>query len=201
MKTIKVLSLVAVSLFVSSASAVSLYMEPLVGGQFSGQLKTSSTDKASFSTYVYGGRIGLDLHSFVFGAEYMGDKSVSVKFDAPNTWGSSSTTGTMSNNNYGAFIGLDLLSSLRLIGTFFIKSDANVTHSTSGTQDLNSDLSGYGYKGELSIRVLSHLSLGLSYYYTLYTKQKDNINNTSSAMVPVGNVHAVMATVSVPFGL
>lgn len=207
MRQFQTLSLLAFIFFVSSASA-NVLLEPIVGGQFSGQVaspfKGSTADTGNFSSVVYGARLGLDLSGFLIGAEYLGDNNVSVKFDGPNGWGTSSTNAIMSNTSYGGFLGIELMNplTLRLIGTFFAVSRAHVTHTdATGTIDSDTDLSGYGYKGEISTRVAHFITLGVAYYQMIYTDAKDNLTNTSSVPVPVGTQHAVMTQISIPFEL
>jgi tetrahydromethanopterin S-methyltransferase subunit B len=203
MNKFKLVSLVALGLWVSSASAMDILIEPLVAGQFSGGLKESTSDSGSFTSVAYGGRLGLDFHGLLLGGEYLANNEMSVKMDGPNTWGSSSTTGKISNTNYGGFLGVELMHPLaiRLIGTFFAASSGHFTHETNGTIDADKTLKGYGYKGEISTRIAHYLSLGVSYYYLVFTKATDNMNNTTSTLSPVANQHAVMAQISIPLEL
>ena len=200
MNKFKLVSLVALSLWVCSASAMDILIEPLVAGQFSGGLKESNSDSGSFTSVAYGGRLGFDFHGLLLGGEYLANNEMSVKIDGPNTWGSSSTTGKISNTNYGGFLGIELMHPLaiRLIGTFFAASSGHFTHETNGTMDADKTLKGYGYKGEVSTRIAHYLSLGVSYYYLVFTKATDNTNNTTSTLSPVANQHAVMAQISIP---
>jgi hypothetical protein len=173
-------------------------IEPLVGGQFSGAMK--STDTGNFTALVYGGRIGLDFHEFQLGGEYLGDNNMNASIGGPNSWGSGATSITLSNANYGGFLAVEMMQplALRLIGTFFAVSEAKFTHRTAGSTDADQTLKGYGYKAEISTRLSHYVDLGVAYYYLVYPKSTDNLNGTTSTLVPVGNQHAVMVHLSFP---
>lgn len=200
MTKLKLFFLVALGVWVSSAAASDILIEPLVAGQFSGGLKESTSNNGSFTSVAYGGRVGLDFHGFMIGGEYLANNEMSVKIDGPNSWGSSSTTGKISNTNYGGFLGVELMHPLavRLIGTFFASSSGHFTHETNGVTDADKTLKGYGYKGEISTRFAHYLNLGVAYYYLVYTKSTDNSTSTTSTLAPVANQHAVMAQISIP---
>lgn len=190
--------------FVPFAHA-NIMIEPIVGGQFSSEvtasLKKAAPDTGSFSSLIYGGRLGFDFSGFLIGAEYLGADNVSVKFDGPNGWGSLATNATMSNKNYGGFIGIEMMQpfAVRLIGTFFAVSDASIIHNdTNGKPDSDFNLHGYGYKGELSTRIARFLTLGVSYYQIIYTDVRDNMAGTTSDLSPVGAQHSVMTHISIP---
>jgi hypothetical protein len=196
----------AILIFTLSFSAyASILIEPLVGGQFSGEIKMpESIDSSSFSSFVYGGRVGLDLSGFLIGGEYLGDDNVDVKVYDKNKWGTSNTELVMSNVNYGGFLGIELMNplSVRLIATFFSTSNAHLIHSTTdGKHDFDSNLKGYGYKGELSTRIARYLTLGVSYYYIVYETAKDNLLGGTSTEVPVDTQHAVMTHITIPLEL
>lgn len=193
-----------VAFFACSAQA-GLLIEPMVGGQFSGDLVIpTNVDASNFTSIVYGGRVGLNIDGLLIGGEYLGDDNVDVKVDGPNMWGVNSTALKMSNVNYGGFLGFEFSSPLmmRLIATFFTSSDAHLVHfSATGSTDFDQNLTGYGYKGEISTKIARFLTMGVSYYYLVYTTAKDNMTATSSPAVPVNTQHAVMTHISIPLEL
>jgi hypothetical protein len=189
-----------------SARAFDFLLEPMVGGQFSGDLKILSDQQigsSDYSSLIYGGRLGLEFDSLSLGGEYLGDTNVNVKVDANNAWGSQATTVNMSNTNYGAFLAYELMEPLhlRLIGTFYINSQAHIVHTNSGTVDGDITENGYGYKAEVSARLSRYVSLGIGYYYLVYTKIRDNQTGITSTEVPVGTADAVMGILSIPLNL
>jgi hypothetical protein len=184
--------------FGSSSAFADFLIEPYGGGQFSG---TNSAESGStYSSFIYGGRVGLEYSSLSFGGEYLGDNSVDLKVGGPNTWGNDSTSLAMSNTNYGGFLAFEFMQPLaaRFVATYFFSSGAHLTHSNGNSIDTDETLSGYGYKGELQARLARYLYLGVGYYYLIYTKTRDNLKNDMSSNVPVDNAHAVMATLSIP---
>jgi hypothetical protein len=189
-------------LFSASLAHANFLIEPYAGGQFGGEYTESGKiDSSNFASSIFGGRVGFDFSQLLVGGEYMANQNVNVHVDGPNTWGASSTLMSMSSTAYGAFLGYEFMSPLtmRVIGTFFTNTDAHLQHSTaSGATDYDQDQMGYGYKGELGARLARYLTMGVSYYYFVFTKANDNLKGTNSSNVPVNSMHGVMATLTIP---
>jgi hypothetical protein len=195
----KVLAALGLILFSSSVHA-NLLFEPSVGGQFNGGFKAAKFESNSFSSFVYGGRVGYDYSGFLLGGEYLGASGVSMTIETPNTIGTNVTRMKMDNQSYGAFLGWDMTwpVEVRLIGTYFIKSTAHFTHSTEGTNDVDQLDSGTGFKVELTSRIARHLTMGVAYYQMKYTKQKDNVAGKDILGMPSDTQSAVMGVLTVP---
>jgi hypothetical protein len=178
------------------AASADFLLEPYGGGQFSGT--NSAASGSSYTSFLYGGRAGMEFSGFSFGGEYLADHNVDLKVGGPNKWGSDSTDLTMTDTNYGAFLGYQLTNAVRLIATYFISSQSHLVHTTPTSTDTDETLSGYGYKGELDVHLARYLNLGVAYYYMVYSKSRDNQTATTSSNVPVDNSHAVMALVTIP---
>lgn len=196
--------LLGVFIFASQAHAGFL-LEPYGGGQFNGSYNEEKTvANGSFSSFVYGGRVGLETHGFLIGGEYLGDNHVPVNVTAPNGFAAKDTQIFLSNNHFGGFIGADMMFPLsaRLIATYFFSSQAQYDHQDDKNNvDFDKTNTGSGFKIELDAHLARYLTLGVAYYKIVYTKQRDNLTGLEINNPPTANQSAVIVLVSVPLDI
>lgn len=200
MKQIAALLSVLVIISVSEIARADLLIEPMVSYQLGGYEDLGSGTNFSFSGLGYGARLGFDYMNLLFGLEYRGMGTTSLTNNNSNL---SSTSSTISDNDYGVFAGLSLMS-IRLVATYFVESDQEYKMTFSDGSTLSDSLlKGTGYKIGAYYTVVRFLSLGVEFYQNVFTQSKDKLAGDSMyhGFAPAETEYSGMVTLSFPITL
>lgn len=138
MKSIwKKIGLALIALTISSQAMALILIEPYVGYDFSLNGEAGSS-KFDFSGLGYGGRLGIQLTTIMFGVSY-DIMDLDIEPEGGGKFGYEQT-------NLGVFVGWNpKLDGIRFWGTYFIDSDGDADGST--TKDSGDGFGiGFGYK-------------------------------------------------------
>lgn len=202
MRTNILFSTLALLLFSTTAHA-GLYLEPYVGygmgsnkADYTVSSFTNSINASNAKATVFGGKLGMSILMFRFGADYM---STSGTEEAEDKLGAKSND-TVKTTNIGAFVGVGF-PFIQLSATYFLSSKATVgIVPTNSNPSSDLSLSGNGIKAGIGFTGIPIIAINLEMINLGFSKGSYTQGSQSGDFASFSSKYNLtMLSISAPF--